>query len=182
MSPGEFSTFLKEHADDLKPFQKAFRQLVATSSDSEAEVQDLVKEIRHEVAELMEAERSKRLEKTAALLKGALSTVPASLVVARDPSDPLLWSVAAGAAGSTLIDLWKQARATTLKPFSLLWHLGLTSPEMVRAKRTYDYAELPSLPLERFESHTAHHWLCPPTVGAIVVKPLPQAGSPDDPG
>lgn len=171
MSPGDFSTFLEDHADDLERFRKAFRQLVTTSSDSEAEARDFVEEIRHEVAELMESERSKRLERTATVLKGAMRTVRASLVVARDPLDPIGWSVAAGAAGETLVDLWKQARSPKPKPFSLLWKLGITSPDKVKTKRTHDYAELPPLPKDRLEPQSAHHWLCPPRAGARLIVP-----------
>lgn len=166
MPPSSFSAFLNDHQGDLEAFQRAFKKLVATSSETEA--LQYIEEIRHEVAELVKAERSKRLRKAATLLQGVLAVGPASLAIAQAPSNPTGWAVAAGAAGATLIELWKQAQAQP-NPFSILWDLGLSSPSQVRAKPTATMAQLPPLPVDRFALHAAHHWLCPPTNGVRLM-------------
>jgi len=166
MPASSFSAFLEEHASDLEPFQRAFQKLVAAESSSESEILDHVEEIKHAVNELVRAQRSSRLQKTATLLQGAIATASASVGAAHDPSNPVNWIPMSGAAGVTLLELWKQARQEkVVKPFSLLWDLGMTSAEKVKATRRSDYTPMPTLPLDRFEQHGGHHWLCPPTPG-----------------
>jgi hypothetical protein len=167
MPPSSFAAFLKDHKGDLETFQSAFKKLVLTTS-SEEEALQCVEQVKYEVAELVKSERSTRLRKAATLLQGALAVGPASLVIAQAPSNPAGWAVAAGAAGATLIELWKQAQAQT-NPFSILWKLGVTSPSRVQIKAASTITELPQLPVDRLEPHRAHHWLCPPTCGVALL-------------
>jgi hypothetical protein len=172
MSPTEFRTFLRDYEGELTGFRQSFLKLVTTRDQANKNVQDIVKEIQFQIAELMRAEKFSKVRNSIATLGGTIATVSAAVAVAARPENPAWWAgiAGAGAAGVSLLNIWKQRVDTreqmAKNPYFILWKLGVTKPARVRKRLNTSVIKKRRMPLDKFiEVHGDKHWLCPPTTG-----------------
>ena len=179
MSATEFRIFLRDYEGELTGFRQSFHKLVTTRDPSMTRVEDVVKEIQFQIAELTRAEKFTKVRNSIAALGGTIATVSAAVAIASKPENPAWWAgiAGAGAAGVSLLNIWKQkvdAQEQMAKnPYFILWKLGVTKPTRVRKRRNTSIVKKPRMPLNEFiEIHGAMHWLCPPTPGVrfLVVE------------
>ncbi len=172
MSPYSFRKFLSEHENELIRFRSAFKKLV--SGVPSRTLQDVLDEIRCEVAAVCQSERFASLRKSAVKLGGALATVSAGIAAATAMDQRLAIPVAAtagaAAAASVLTDLWKERIKAGAKlresAYFLALKLGLDKPTKVRRGKV----AVGLRKMQRIESTdpgklSDFHWLCPPTPG-----------------
>jgi len=176
-----FAKFLAEHEGELERFRHAFRKLVLSPEGGTANLDYLLGELRHEIAELTVAEKHRGVRARISRLGGAIATFTASLAVATkaEPGTalPLVGVVGAGLAGKVLFDLWRQSaeqeQTMAASPYIVLWKLGVRRPSQIKATpRVSALREPPNALRGIVPEHAAHHWLCPPTGGlrALAVK------------
>lgn len=176
MPSNAFQRFLTESADELARFRVCFRRLVDETEPDDLE--DVVEEIRAEVAAMSQSRRYASMRRSIQLLGGTLAvgTSAAVAVVAKAPELALPVAASAGAAAATnaLVDLWKQKAEGQAKlrdnSFSLLWQLGIDAVGKVRTSS--QPARLGTL--QRIEPDAGGalpecHWLCPPTCGLAIL-------------
>lgn len=181
----EFSRFLSDYEDELARFRLAFRRLIMADPDSPDRTQNLIEELRGEIAEILHAAKFHRMRQLVTTLNGAFVTFTVSLAAIAGAKPEILSTVAgvaaAGAAGKTLFDIWQQSiefrKNISAKPFSILWRLGAKKPSMVSRKHVGGWRRLQAKAPDLEVSSNACHWLCPPTCGLnfVFVKKEPDA-------
>lgn len=176
MNPIEFQKFLKDHEGELARFQACFRKLFTSSSSSENYLNEIISELRQEVADICHSQKYHKMRQLVSVLEGTFATIVVTLgaVSKAVPSTiaSLAGIAAAGVAGKTLFDLWKQIienKAIIEKQsYAILWRLGVTKPSKVKClPRTKVGNIFKKLPKEDFKS-MSFHWLCPPKPGILI--------------
>lgn len=179
MSSTAFQQFLADHENELVRFRTVFRRLAGGVPAKDLE--DVVEELKSEVAEMSLSHHYASLRKSISALGGAMVTLSAAVAACAAASPDTALPVAAGAgcaaATAVLADLWKQridAEAEARRnPYFIMWKLGMDKPTTVRRgpvdaeiqrwQRVFDAGEA---------NLDALHWLCGPGMG-IVGSPQP---------
>lgn len=172
MSATDFSAFLQDHEEALSDFRNAVRDLVAPEDESDIDVEEAVKLIRHEVSEMTQSARWEALRTFITKCGGQLKTVQGMIGAlgaagAVASQDPFAGAAVATGATKVLRDLWREARTEDPNMSShrlrLLWELGAADREEDhRENEEWQFERARLMPADRID---AHHWLCPPTAG-----------------
>jgi len=167
MNADDFQKFLDDHTGELLDFRTAFVDLVRGTGD----LSTASARLENEVAELTRAARHEQLRVFVSKCKGSLKSFPVAMAAlaaagAAYAGDPFAGAAVLGAAGKALKDLWtesrRQAGATSLHPYRVLWKLGVERPHV---QHRVMVGEWPQRQAVTDDALPTCHWLCPPTNG-----------------
>jgi hypothetical protein len=181
MDTSTFRKILEDHDFRLTRFRHAMGKVV---SGVDGRLEDVIAELRDEVAQLALSDANARLRQQVSRFGGVFTTFTAGLTafgsaIARSGVAagvlPMVGAAATAGGVAAMIDLWKQSLERRAKRrehrFSICWDLGLRKPDQLRDPpfRSRIRSVTESIPALIGANYNCH-WLCPPGRARFVFQ------------